>query len=569
MYTSRPDSAPSALQRRRARNLQKILVVCAAIVLVRLVHVQLLEHGKWSRAAAAMQERVVEMAPRRGAIYDRNGLLLAFDVKARAIAIDSFNMTRPVELVSILSEELGVSASGLSSLVYRPSYFTWIDRQVDLDVARRIEQRAEAAGAYGLLFLDTWKRHYPQGRLASNLIGFVGADGEGLEGIELWFDEELRGIPARVRLLEGADGKTYSLRTLDEGTPGRDLRLAIDATLQLICEEEIEKSTALYQANSGMVVAMDPGTGDILAMAQDQGYNLNRFSTSTVAQRRNLAVTYMFEPGSIFKVFTGLSALAAGVVRPTDMFAAHASITVAGTTMRNAESKDYGTASFAKIIEDSINTGMIQVAQRLNKERLHATLAALGFGEPTGVELPGEVEGILRAPSQWTELDLAAASIGQSVGVTAVQLARGLSIIANDGRLVVPRMVLSPSVEPVARSTSPTTVVASDACATMRELMVGVVERGTGRYAAVSGFSIAGKTGTAQKAVPGKGYVEGKYTSLFAGLVPADRPDLVILVVFDEVKYGPTGGGSTSAPVFREILSRWAAMGRIAGDGTR
>ncbi|MEW5826960.1 MAG: penicillin-binding protein 2 [Candidatus Bipolaricaulota bacterium] len=533
---------------------------------MRLVHVQIIEHGKWSHAAAAIQERVIEMAPRRGAIYDRNGVILAFDVKARAIAIDSFNMTKPVELTRILSEELGVSASSLVPLVYRSSYFTWIDRQVDLDVARRIQEHAEAIGAHGLLFLDTWKRHYPQGRLASNLIGFVGTDGDGLEGLELTFDEELRGIPSRVRVLEGGDGRTYEVRVLDEGTPGQDLHLTLDATLQLVCEEVIERRTALYQADAGMAVVLDPETGDVLAMAQDKRYNLNRFSSSTTAQRRNLAVTYMFEPGSIFKVFTGLSALEAGVVRPTDTFAAGSSIRVAGTTMRNADSTAYGTVTFARIIAESINTGMIQVAQRLEKERLYETLTALGFGVATGIELPGEVEGILRPTAQWTELDLAAASIGQSVAVTAIQLARGLSIVANGGLWVEPRIVFPAASAPPHSGSEPARAIADDACATMRELMVGVVEHGTGGYAALDGFTIAGKTGTAQKAVPGQGYVDGRYTSLFAGMVPALRPEFVLLVVFDEVKYGPTGGGSTAAPAFRDILERWAGMGRIAAD---
>jgi len=229
--------------------------------------------------------------------------------------------------------------------------------------------------------------------LASNVLGFVGTDAEGLEGLELAFDERLRGEPRVLHVLEGADGRTYEIDVAEQGRPGDDLTLTLDAELQFICEEEIAAGVSRYRADGGMIVVLDPATGDVLAMAQDATYDLNRFWASTAEERRNAAVTQLFEPGSSFKVFTGLAALDAGVVDVADTFDGNDGIEVSGHVMHNADWISYGTVSFAQIIEDSINTGMIRVAQRLGEEALHGMLVELGFGRPTGIELPGEVGG--------------------------------------------------------------------------------------------------------------------------------------------------------------------------------
>ena len=484
-----------------------------------------------------------------------------------AIAVDGINGTKLETLVEILSQELGLAARDVSALVNRASYFTWIDRRVDLEIARRIERRAEEAGAYGLILIDTWKRCYPEGSLASNVLGFVGTDGAGLEGIELLYDKRLRGEPRRLRILEGADGRTYGVEVLEEGKPGEDLVLSLDAEIQFICEEEIDEGVARFRADNGMIVVLDPRNGEVLAMAQDKTYDLNRFWTSTAEARRNLSVTFQFEPGSIFKVFAGLAALDAGVVEPGDTFNGNDGIEVAGHVIHNADHESYGTVTFARIIQDSINTGMIRVAQLLGEERLHAALVDLGFGRPTGIDLPGEVSGILRDVKSWSGLALASTAIGQSVAVTGVQLARAMAAVANGGSLVAPHVVRAPATE--GEDTATPSAVSRAAAATMRALMVNVVEEGTGILAAVDGFDIAGKTGTGQKAVAGRGYVEGKYTSLFAGLLTADDPEYVILVVLDEVKTEPVGGGSTAGPIFQQTAERLARQERLVPTAVR
>ncbi len=579
MYTSPKRISVSGGTRGRARSLRIFLAVAAALIFVRLVQVQIIEHGSWTRAAAAVQEREIEMSPRRGAIYDRDGTLLAFDVKATAIAIDSYNMTRPLELTKILSEELKLSAAAVSKLIYRPSYFTWIERQAGLEIAKRIEERAADAGAYGLIFLDAWRRYYPQGRLASNVIGFVGSDGQGLEGLELEYDKELRGVPTIVHVVQGADGRTYQSRVIDEGKPGQDLRLTLDAGLQLLCEEAVSACALRYTALNGMMIVLEPKTGAILAMAQDKTYDLNTFWNSTVAQRQNVAVTHIFEPGSSFKAIAGLSAVEAGVVGPDTLLQGRDGIKVGGHTIHNAGNLSYGAekngkVTFREVIEQSINTGIVDATEELGKERLHRTMTLLGFGAATGIDLPGEAKGILRPVEQWTEVDRATASFGQSVGVTGIQLARGFSVIANGGLLVTPHLVQPLETKKPRRMDEAASqrVAAEAACATMRDIMTGVVERGSGKSALIPGLKLAGKTGTAQKAVPGQGYVDGKYTVVFGCLVPANEPELVFVVVFDEPKRpdgGQVGGGSVAAPVFHDVMVEWIDTGNFVPPSER
>ncbi|MCK5586273.1 hypothetical protein KAJ02_09400, partial [Candidatus Bipolaricaulota bacterium] len=245
--------------------------VILAVILGRFAQLQILQHQYWRERAQASQERTIELPPQRGAIMDRNGTVLAVDIKAMAIAVDGINITNSAAAVSILADELSLSRSELTSKVARDSYFTWIDRRVDFDTAQRIRERVQDAGVYGLIFLDTWKRWYPQGQLASNLIGFVGIDGTGLEGLEIAYDEELQGIPNVVRVLEGNDGRTYDIEILEVGRRGDDLILTLDAGLQFICEEEIRAGVSRFHALGGMIVLLDPHTGHVLAMAQDKG----------------------------------------------------------------------------------------------------------------------------------------------------------------------------------------------------------------------------------------------------------------------------------------------------------
>ncbi len=556
MYTSLPPRPKSESKSARFIALVILLIVACTVIVGRLAQLQIVQHDRWVTSAQSIQEQTVEVLPRRGTIYDRNGVALAFDVKAMAIAVDSFNMTKPDTLCHILADELQKPLKEIQPLVYRQSYFTWIDRSVDLEAVKKIERRAADADVNGLIFIDTWKRCYPEGDLASNILGFVGTDGHGLEGIELAYDAELSGTSAQIHVVKGADGRTYHTETVQEGSPGEDVYLTIDSNLQFICEEEIDSGVAKFRANTGFIVLLDPNTGDVLAMAQDKRYDLNKFWQSTAEERRNLATGFLFEPGSTFKAITGLAALDCGAVRTSDKFNGNDGINVAGHIMHNSDNESFGTVTFAKTIEYSVNTAMIQVAQRLGQDRLYNFLVNVGFGQPTGIELPGEEKGILRNVKDWSKLAVAATSIGQSVGVTGIQLARAIAVVANGGEVLVPHIVKQIGDAQCNGLTVLRRVAAATSCATMRGLMRLVVENGTATWADVAGFDVAGKTGTAQKAVAGKGYVDGKYTSLFTGFFPVDAPRYLGLVVLDEVKTTPVWGGYTAGQIFHDTATR-------------
>lgn len=535
----------------------------------RFIRIQLVEHPRWAEAAERIQTRELVQAYPRGRIYDRNGLLLAFDVQAVSIALDNWNMTKPELLEGLLMEHLGLAREEVRRRVYRPKYFTWLARKVDPETAERLRKAAEAQGIRGLLFLPEWKRVYPQGALASNVIGFAGLDNRGLEGLELAFDEVLRGQEERREVVRGADGTLLELRVLEEGRPGADLHLSLDARLQLLAERVIQKGVARYRAKGGFAVVLDPQTGEILALAQDKTYDLNAFTRSTPEERKNVAVVQPFEPGSTFKPFAMLAALDYGVISPTERIRGDDPVVLAGHAFHNAEHRDYGLVTPAEVIQKSINTGMIRIAQRLGEERLYAFLRRLRVGEKTGVELPGEVPGSLRPVERWSALEIGAIPIGQGVAVTGVQLAAQYAALANGGQLLVPHVVRAVEVPggelrthaPEARGR----VASSPSLRRLVEMLRRVVqeEGGTGVYANVEGFDVAGKSGTGQKALPGRGYVKGKYTSLFAGFFPASDPRYVVLVVLDEVGTRSYYGGLTAAPLFREIVEGIIAVERL------
>jgi len=555
-----------ALRLRIAAALLGALFLAAA---AKLVEVQLVEHPRWAEAAERIQTRQWIQAHPRGRIYDRNGLLLALDVEAVSIALDNLNMTKPELLEGLLVEHLGMSREEARNRIYRPKYFTWLARKVDPEAARRLQEAAEALGVRGLLFLPEWKRVYPQGSLASNVLGFAGLDNRGLEGIELAFDDLLRGKEERREVVRGADGTVLGFRVLEEGRPGADLHLSLDARLQLLAERVIRRGVERYRARGGFAVVLDPKTGEILALAQDKTYDLNEFRRSRPEERKNVAVVQPFEPGSTFKPFAMLAALEYGAISPGERIRGDSPVVIAGHPFHNAEYRDYGLVTPAEVIQKSINTGMIRIAQRLGEERLYAFLRRLRVDEKTGVELPGEVPGSLRPVEEWSALEIGAIPIGQGVSVTGVQLAAQYAAIANGGRLLAPSVVKAielPDGElrvhaPAVRGR----IASSTSLRTLVEMLRRVVqeEGGTGVYANVEGFDVAGKSGTGQKAVPGRGYVKGKYTSLFAGFFPASDPQYVILVVLDEVGTRAYYGGLTAAPLFREIVEGIIAVERL------
>ncbi len=528
------------------------------IVAGRLVQLQIVEANQWRELAKRFQEGTVTIPAFRGRIYDRNGVLLAEDVRALSVAVDNYTMTRPDLLEELLVTHLKIPRATIREKLYRPSYFTWIARAIPPDQAQALHQAARKAGARGLIFLEDRKRQYPHKDLASNVIGFVGIDGKGLEGIELFFDKELQGTESLWSFVRMADGTQIERRQIQAGQPGRDLTLTIDSRIQYIAESAITRGVRAYKAKAGIALVLDPWTGEILAMAQDKRYDLNTFQSSRPEQRQNLAVVYPFEPGSSFKVFTMLAALENNVIALDERISGSATYQIAHHTFRNADGREYGMVTPRDVIKNSINTAMIRIAQRIGAERLYDALKKYGFGQKTGIELPGEVSGYLPPVQSWSALEIGSIAIGQSLSVTALQLASRVAMIANGGKLVQPHIVKA-----LTSSSSSVRIVSEESCRQLTQMMIETVRSGTGVLAQIDGYAIAAKTGTAQKAVPGQGYVKGKYVASFEGFFPAEAPQYLILVVLDEPGGREYYGSETAAPIFKEIAQRLIALDRI------
>ncbi|MCS7197580.1 MAG: penicillin-binding protein 2 [Candidatus Bipolaricaulota bacterium] len=532
------------------------------IIAGRLVQLQIIEADQWRAWAKRFQEGTVTIPAFRGRIYDRNGVLLAEDVRAISVALDNYTMTRPEVLEELLVTQLKIPRATVREKLYRPSYFTWIARAISPEHAETLKEAARQAGARGLLFLEDRKRQYPHRDLASNVLGFVGIDGRGLEGIELFFDQELQGTESIWSFVRMANGIQVERRQIQAGHPGRDLTLTIDSRIQYIAENAITRGVRTYKAKAGIVVVMDPWTGEVLAMAQDKRYDLNNFQASRPEQRQNLAVVYPFEPGSSFKVFTMLAALEYNVIDLHERISGSATYRIAHHTFRNADGREYGMVTPTDVIKNSINTAMIRIAQRIGEERFYEALKKYGFGQKTGIELPGEVSGYLPPVRSWSALEIGSIAIGQSLSVTAIQLASRVALIANGGKLVHPKIVKART-PPLGEGREERSIVPEGLCRQLTAMMIETVRSGTGILAQIPGYTIAAKTGTAQKALPGQGYVKGKYVASFEGFFPAEAPKYLILVVLDEPGGREYYGSETAAPIFREIAQQLIALDRI------
>ena len=538
---------------RRASLVFFLLALAGLAILARLFQLQVFEHREWAAMAQAIQEDRIEIPSRRGTIYDRNGVPLAYDIPAYSIAVDNYHLTNPELLVNLLVKELGMSSEEAKAKVYRPGYFTWLARNVDLDVAQRFRALAQAQRIKGLLFFPTWKRAYPQGSMALEVLGLVGVDGDGLSGLELAFDEVLRGKPRIIRILRAGDGTPYDLWEEDPGTPGQDLHLTLDSRIQWICEAELDETLRNSPADRGCAVVLDPRSGEVLALAQSPRYDPQN---PAIELLKPWAVTDVFEPGSTFKGLVALAAWDLGVVSETEQFEGSSPRIVAGVAIKNAHNRSYPPLTLRDALAQSVNTVLVQVAQRVGAPKLYEYLRRLGLGELTGIELPGEVAGLLRPPEKWTEVDLAVSSFGQSVGVTAIQLAAAYAALCNDGIRIRPHLLPGkPEVQG--------TVAQPSSCQKIREFLGYAVNTGTGSPAKVPGFNVGGKSGTAQIAIPGRGYVPGHVTTAMAAFFPWDSPQYTIVVIYQTSKTDDFWSGTTAVPSVGRIVRAMASIGLV------
>jgi len=529
-----------------------LLFWCLAIC-GRLVYLQIFRYGSFVKQAEHQQQREIPLSPKRGVIYDRAGHELAMSVLVdSAFAVPTEVKDLPTA-VSLITRITGEDHNVVLADCRNHKTFCWVARKADDETIERIK----SLSLQGIHFQKEPKRFYPARDLAAQVVGTVGMEDSGQSGIEHEFDDELRGRAGRMFISVDARRQWFS-DVEKQPEPGENLVLTIDKNIQYIAEKELDQAIHDTQAIAGTVIVENPHTGEILALANRPTFNPNLRKQITPAALTNRAVSYVYEPGSTFKLVTISAALEEKITNPDEVFDCQmGSIVYNG--MRIRDSKPHGLLPVWGVLAESSDVGAIKIALRLGEDRFYKYIRAYGFGQQTGIELPGETRGLTKPVSRWSRVSIAAISMGQEIGISPLQLAGLVSTFANDGVWVAPRIVAGP-VEPQGTPQTvafhPGTsrrVISSYTAAEMRSMMQKVVLEGTGRKAILEGYTSAGKTGTAQKVDPATGaYSKTKYIGSFAGFAPVNNPQIVVAVILDSA-VGLHQGGQVSAPVFRRV----------------
>ncbi len=533
-----------------------ILVFWILGVCFRLVQMQVLQYGEWEQRALRQQSRTITVEPRRGIIYDRNGAELAMSIDVDSIFAVPSEIPEPETTASILGNVLHLDPEEIVARMKASRNFAWVLRRVDAETSERVRN----LNLKGIYFRKEPKRFYPKRELASQVLGYVGMDDDGLGGIEQEFNDDLIGIPGRELISVDARRKWYG-RTERQPEPGQNVVLTIDSTIQYIAEKELAQGIADTKAIAGTVVVQDPRTGEILALANFPTFNPNVFNQVPKEALKDRAVSDVYEPGSVFKTVTYSSAIEEHLIKPEDRIdCQNGSINVFGMQIHDHER--LGVITAAEAYAHSSDVAAIKVGMKLGDERFYHYIKDYGFGATTGIELPGETRGLSKPVNRWSKVSIGAISMGQEIGVTPLQIISMVSTIANDGMYTPPRIVageMPPNEGPkqvVFHPAQQHRVISAETAVTMKKMMEGVVEFGTARRAALDGYSVAGKTGTAQKVDPKTGtYSKTKYIASFVGFSPVNEPALTVAVILDSAE-GLHQGGQVCAPVWRRIMQQ-------------
>lgn len=544
---------------RRLAVVAALFACCVLAVLARLVNLQIYQRAELEKRAENQRTQLFEAPARRGDLVDRHGKVLAYSIDVDTVCAVPSKLQNPAQVASQVCDALGdcdqAERATMTRRLSRKSAFAYLRHRINDDQARRVA----ALKIDNVYFMKEPRRFYPNRELAAAVLGYVGSDNKGLAGLEATYDAKLRGSPGQVLLeFDGRKREPHVFSRIgNDPVPGASLELTIDAYLQHLAERELEAGVIENKAVGGSVVIMDPATGEILALANYPTFNPNSYGLYVADQERNRGVQDVYEPGSTFKIVTASAALEEKVMRPTDLIETSGSITIGSRKpIHEAQGHNYGTLSFTDVIVKSSNIGAVKIGLRLGAERLGRYVQGFGFGTRLSPDFPGESAGIVWQPSQWTDSALASVSMGYQVSVTPLQMASAASTVANGGELVQPRIVravidndgrvLVPR-KVIRRVTSPETA------AEMTAIMEAVVVQGTGKAAMLEDFTVAGKTGTANKNLNGH-YLEHDYNVSFVGFVPSRQPALTIIVVIDTPRGpNPPFGGTISAPIFRRI----------------
>lgn len=536
-----------------------------SLLAMRIAWIQFVDGDRMVEKMQAQLRDTTTLYSPRGSIYDRYGRELALSTMRKSLYVDPGEIPeqKREETARLVAPLLGMRIPDLLSLFKTDSRFVWIQRTLELEVSDKLAALIEEKKLTGLHFIEESKRYYPNSGLAAHVLGFVGTDDIGLEGIEMSYDRLIRGEAAKRVVATDSKGVPifHSVGSPVAGRQVTNLYLTLDSSIQFIVEQALDKLMLQKKAKSATVIIMDPRTGEILAMASRPGYDPNYFGRYSSNNWKNRAVSFVYEPGSTFKAIIAAASMQEGLVSANEMFNDSGLISVGGITIKNWDGEGRGVVPFSRIIQDSINTGFVMVGQRLGAPKMMQYTRQFGFGQTTDLRLPGEEEGLLFDPKVMRSSDVASVAIGQSIAVTPIQLLTAIAAIANDGVLLRPYIVRELRNSDGSTLSQATTeavrqVITAKTAKDLTIMLERVVSQGGGTQASVRGYRFAGKTGTAEKLkLNGSGYEKDHYIASFAGFGPVEAPQIAALVVIDD----PDGiyyGGQVAAPVFREIMTQ-------------
>jgi len=536
-----------------------MLALGAAVLIWRGLELTLTRKDFLQTQGDARYLREVTQPAHRGMILDRNGEPLAVSTPVDSIWADPSELTTQRDRWARLAQAIGMKTEQIHRLVASrvDREFVYLKRHVDPDAAARVQ----ALGITGVGLQREYRRYYPTGEIAGHVLGFTNVDDVGQEGLELAYDQWLRGTPGSKRVIRDRLGRIVEdVESIRSPEPGRDLRLTLDRRIQYLAYRALKRAVRKHGARSGSLVVLDPLTGEVLAMVNQPSYNPNNRADRISRRFRNRAVTDVFEPGSTIKPFTVAAGLEAGQFKPDTMIdTAPGLLRVGRHTVRDI--RNYGAIDVRTVIQKSSNVGASKIALALPRETLWRHFSSLGFGAPAGIDYPGESAGILSGFQRWGQIHRATLAFGYGLSVTAVQLGRAYGVLAADGELRP--LTLSRAGQPAAGQR---VMSARTTRAVRRMLEHAVADGGTGTRAAVPGYRVAGKTGTVKKTT-GNGYAEDRHLAVFAGMAPASRPRLVTVVVIDEPAGEKYYGGEVAAPAFAEVMAGSLRILAIAPDG--
>jgi cell division protein FtsI/penicillin-binding protein 2 len=533
------------------------LIACLLFFSVRLVLIQVFRSSYLAQLAEKQHNNLIKLEPRRGAIYDRHRRPLAVNITVYSLyanprLMSAENKDNAVRHLSIL---LNMDPAFLQERLDRNKYFIWLARKLSEEAARQIK----ALNISGLDFIKENKRYYPNKSLAAHLIGFAGIDNQGLEGLEMVYNDLLQGQPGWSRILR--DARQRELLIENGFIPPKDgfnLILTIDETIQYIAEQALDKAYKQHHAKWASIVVIDPKTGEVLALANRPTYDLQNIAESSVESRTNRAVAFTYEPGSVFKIVTAAAALEEEIAKESDkFFCENGQYRIANHVLKDHH--PHGTLTFREVFEQSSNIGVAKIAQKMGPQRLYDYARRFRFGMKTNIDIAGEAAGMLKPPSTWSKTSIGAIPMGHEVTVTPVQLASAIATVANNGVYMKPFMVkyIKDNQDESIKEFQPIPVdrvISEDTALRVKDILRGAVEKGTGKRARITGVKVGGKTGTAQKVINGV-YSHNKFFASFIGFAPVDDPKVAVAVVFDE-PHPSYYGGTVAAPVFQEVVEK-------------